>query len=69
MKYYSYNEFDGMSSGQVSTLSEKEILDSYYDFWYEAMCKKFGKDVVDRDYSPQDCIGDWAVSHWAWRSD
>ena len=66
MKYYSYNEFDGISSNQVSTLSEQEILDSYYDFWYDAMCKKFGKEVVDRDYCDQDCINDWAVTHWAW---
>lgn len=67
MKYYSFNEFDG-EKGWVSTLSEKEVIDSYYDYWYNAMCKKYGKEVVDRDYCKQDCIDDWAIVHWAWES-
>lgn len=67
MKYYSFNEFDG-EKGWVETLSEKEILDSYWDYWYNAMCKKYSKEVVDRDYSRQDCIDDWIIVHWAWES-
>ena len=67
MKYYSFNEFDG-EKGWVSTLSEQEILDSYWDYWYNAMCKKYGREVVDRDYSRQDCIDDWIIVHWAWES-
>lgn len=65
-KYYTYNEYDDSDDGKLVTLSEREIIDSYYEFWYDAMCKKFGKEVVDRDYCEQDCIADWAVSHWAW---
>ena len=33
------------------------------------MCKKFGKETVDSQYSKQDCIEDWCVVHWAVESD
>lgn len=68
MKYYSFNEFDG-EKGWVTTLSEQEILDTYWDYWYNSMCKKFGQEVVDRDYSKQDCIDDFVIINWAWESE
>jgi hypothetical protein len=33
------------------------------------MCEKFGREVVDSDYTKQDCIDDWVVVHWAWEVD
>lgn len=67
MKYYSYNEYtDG--GGIMLTLSEDEIIKSYWDYWYSMMVKKYGKDVVDSTYSKADCIDDWVVVHWAWES-
>ena len=72
MKYYSYNEYDPDSpladetGGYVVTLSEKEILDQYWDWWYGKMCEKFGREHVDENYSPVDCIDDWCIVHWAW---
>lgn len=72
MKYYSYNEYDPDSpladhtGGYVVTLSEEEILNQYWDYWYGRMCQKFGKDEVDDIYNKQDCIDDWVVVHWAW---
>ena len=68
MRYYSFNEFDE-EKGWVTTLSEQEILDTYWDYWYNAMCKKFGQEVVDRDYSKQDCIDDFVIVNWAWESE
>ena len=65
MKYYSYNEYSEEDS-VVVTKSEKEIIDEYYDFWYDRMCKKFGKEQVDANYTKYDCIDDWIVTHWAW---
>lgn len=65
MKYYSYNDYYPI----VITKSEKEIIDEHYDFWYDRMCKKFGKDYVDATYTKQDCIDDWIVIHWAWESE
>jgi len=50
------------------TLSEEEILKEYWDYWYERMCYKFGKDIVDSKYSTTDCIEDWIISTWAWES-
>ena len=32
------------------------------------MCEKFGKEHVDEHYSPQDCIDDWVIVHWAQES-
>lgn len=70
MKYYTYVQ--PTSSDDTSpiyiTLSEEEILKEYWDYWYERMCNKFGKEIVDNTYSSKECIEDWAVSTWAWDS-
>lgn len=71
MRYYSYNhlaESETKETTNVVTLSEQEILDQFYDFWYERMCKKYGKGHVDENYGPQECIEDWVVVNWAWES-
>ena len=65
MKYYSYDEYS--EEGHVIiTKSEQQIIDEYYHFWYDRMCKKFGKEHVDATYTKQDCIDDWIVIHLAW---
>lgn len=74
MKHYSYNEYDPESpmadetGGYVVTLSEEEILKQYWPYWYKKMCEKFGKEHVDENYCPLDCIDDWIVVNWAWES-
>lgn len=71
MKYYSYNEYDPNSpladdkGGYVVTLSEKEILEQYWDYWCDRM-RQVGKDP--NQYSQLDCIDDWCIVHWAWES-
>lgn len=65
MRYWSYNEPAGTGS-IVVTMSEDEILDQYWNWWYSKMCEKFGREVVDNNYTKQDCIDDWVVVHWAW---
>lgn len=69
MKYWTIVEpgNDGVSPVYI-TLSEQEILNQYWDYWYGQMCKKFGKDEVDEKWTKQDCIDDWIVVHWAWES-
>jgi len=70
VRYYRYieprdpdnNDF----SAKTVTISEQEILDYYWDYWYNAMCKKYGKETVDRDYSQDHCLLDWKTVHWAW---
>lgn len=51
------------------TLSEDEVLDQYWSHWYFLMCKKFGKEHVDNNYSKSDCIDDWVIVHWAWEEE
>jgi hypothetical protein len=65
MRYWSYNE-QTESGDTVVTVSEDEIINQYWPWWYGKMCEKFGREVVDRDYTKQDCIDDWVVVHWAW---
>ena len=66
MKYYRYNKpKDSKNEDQTPvtvTLSEQEILDSYWDQWYTNMCIKFGK----TEYSTESCIRDWKTVHRAW---
>ena len=67
MKYYSYNEYTD-DGGMIVTMSEDEIIRSYWDYWYGKMVERFGKDHVDATYSIFDCIEVWVTVHWAWES-
>lgn len=67
MRYFSYDEpNEDFTNNTVVTKSEEEIRKEYYPLWHERMCKRFGKEVVDRDYSFEDCLQDWIVVNWAW---
>ena len=62
-KYYSYNEIDlDPLNESIVTVSEQQILDSFYNFWVEKM-KKVGKESL---ISKEKCIEDWVTIHWAW---
>jgi len=65
MRYYSFAyPFDG---GVVTeTKSEDDIRKEYWPHWYEKMCEKYGKEIVDANYSFEDCLDDWVIVHWAW---
>ena len=68
MRYFSYNTFktDPSIDSYVETVSEEEIRKDYYPWWYEKMCKKYGKEHVDETYSFEECLDDWCTVHWAW---
>ena len=70
MRYYRYIESRDSAnddfSPKIVTLSEQEILDSYWDYWYTNMCNKYGKDTVDTEYTKSRCLQDWKVIHCAW---
>lgn len=75
MRYYSYNEYDPKdpradeeTGGFVVTLSEEEIRNDYWPYWYKRMCEKFGQEIVDRDYCFEDCLTDWVIINWAWEN-
>lgn len=65
MKYWSIHYPYETGEDAVETLSEEQILAIYWDYWYGQMCKKFGKEHVDANYTKQDCIDDWVIVHWA----
>lgn len=70
MRYYRYNEPKDPENedfrAETVTLSEQEILDYYWDYWYNAMCEKHSKEIVDQEYTQKDCVRDWKAVHWAW---
>lgn len=67
MRYYSYNEYvEDPGINSVVTVSEEDIRRDYYPWWYDKMCKKYGKNHVDATYSFEDCLEDWVVVNWAW---
>ena len=49
----------------VEVLSENDIREQYWPYWYGRMCDKFGKEHVDATYSFPDCLDDWICVHWA----
>lgn len=49
--------------GGVHTISDEEILASYYPHWQEQM-RKVGKEHL---ISPEACIEDFVVVHWAYK--
>lgn len=74
MRYYSYGEYDpehplvDETGGYIVTVSEEDIKRDYWPYWYDKMCRKFGKEVVDRQYTFEDCLDDWIIVNWAWES-
>lgn len=66
MKYWTIVEpGDDDSTPVYSTLSEEEILKYYFDYWSSRM-KSIGK---NNEITPDNCIYDWCVVHWAWETD
>jgi hypothetical protein len=61
LKRYIYTEFDGDDSRDV-ILTEKEILDYYWNYWSSAQWSA-GVDPID--ITPEDCIEDFCIVHWA----
>ena len=45
-------------------ITEDEIIDQYWKYWYIEMKKKYGDDetLITR----QNCIDDWVMVNWAW---
>lgn len=62
MKYWTYEHPGDGDEPVTITLSEKEILEDYWDRWCEHM-RLAGMDLSI--YTRQDCIDDWVTIHWA----
>jgi hypothetical protein len=59
---------NGNFESEYTTYSEEEVLNEYWEYWYGRMCDKFGKEYVDENYGPEDCIEDWVIVNWAMES-
>ncbi len=70
MRYFSYNDYktDASIDSYVATVSEDDIRRDYYPQWHERMCKRFGKEHVEKTYCFEDCLDHWIVTTWAWES-
>lgn len=68
-RYFSYVEPNEDDVPVTVTLSEEDLKETYYKYWYERMCTKYGRIVVERDYNFEDCVEDFKVTNWAWESD
>ena len=56
-------EYDDIPDG-VETISAQEILDIYWEFWYDGMVAKYGEGHYL--ITAQNCIDDWVIIHHAW---
>lgn len=63
MRVFKYNEYEDT---EPRLITEQEIRVEYWPYWYERMCKKFGKDEVDSKFTFEDCLNDWVIVNWAW---
>lgn len=50
------------------TLSDDDIIEQYFPYWWGRMIDKFGLAECELKWSKQDCIDDWVVIHWATES-
>lgn len=68
MRYFAYNDYlgDDPSNNIVVVISEDVIYKTYWPYWYQKMCDKFGKASVDAKYNFEHCLLDWAAVNWAW---
>ena len=66
MKYYTICYPDKNTLGQEythwETLSEQEILDQYWVYWFTRMIEN---NQPDHLLTSDQCIQDWCISHWA----
>ncbi len=62
MRFYKIVYPDAQGNPVEEELSEIDILDAYWDYWYEAMVRADKRHLVSIDR----CIEDWVVVNWAW---
>ena len=71
MKYYTivylepHPTIEDYDIDRWETLSEKQILDDYWTYWYVRMVEK--NQPIEKLTSEQ-CIEDWCIVHWAQRN-
>lgn len=54
---------NGQFQSIIVTLSEEEIIRSYWPYWSEQMKNKGYTNLCK-----EDCLDDWVTVNWAWES-
>lgn len=65
MKYYTIAYPGELGQHVEETLSEDQIIESYYHYWSVKMIQAGHGDDISRER----CIEDWTVIHWAMETD
>ena len=76
MRYWTFVEMDTNTLGECFTrwvtMSDKEILDYYWEHWSGQMKRAFYEKrllyLTLDDITPENCIEDFRVVHWASRN-
>ena len=63
MRCYEVSYLNADNKDMREILSEMEILQQYWKYWYSRMVEKFGPDHPE--ITVQNCIDDWVVVNWA----
>ena len=65
MRYFQHMEPNEDGEDITVITTDEDIRRAYYPYWYDKMCKKYGKEHVDETYSLEECIEDWMIIHYA----
>ena len=63
MRCYQYSYCNENNEDVTEILSEMEILELYWKYWYSRMVERFGSD--HSEITVRNCIDDWVVVNWA----
>lgn len=65
MRYFQFLTWSYKEGDKLEVMSEDDIRNEYFPWWYEKMCEKHGKEHVDQTYSFRECLEDWIIMHYA----
>lgn len=69
MRYFTFVQpLNDAGDPEYVTMSEEEIRNDYYPYWYKKMSAKYGHKYVDDNYTFEDCLIEWIIVNWAWES-
>lgn len=63
MRYFTYVEPGINDEPTEFLISEDEIFEEYWPFWYSKMTKKYGNDHPLVNW--ENCLEDWKTANWA----
>jgi hypothetical protein len=63
MRLFTYVEPGPNDTPVEITISEDDIFEAYWPFWYNKMATKYGNDSPLITW--ENCLEDWKTIHWA----